>query len=144
MLRCMSMSAPSLGTGTSPVTAAGAVAASVTVADTSALDALVVRDLADLTRYEPGLTLRHDATRFGSGDFAIRGIGGNRVLVEVDGVPAAPGFAVGNFADAGRAYLDLDLVKRVEVLKGPASSLYGSEALGGVVSLQSPWMVGAR
>lgn len=113
------------------------VAASVTVVDAGALEARVARDLADLARYEPGFSVRTDATRFGAGDFAIRGIGGNRVLIEVDGVPSAPGFAVGNFADAGRAYLDLDLVRRVEVLRGPASSLYGSEALGGVISLQS-------
>jgi hemoglobin/transferrin/lactoferrin receptor protein len=112
-------------------------AASVTVVDASSLDRLVVRDLADLARYEPGLSVRNDATRFGSGDFSIRGIGGNRVLIEVDGVPSTPAFAVGNFADTGRTYLDLDLVRRVEILRGPASSLYGSDALGGVVSLRT-------
>jgi hemoglobin/transferrin/lactoferrin receptor protein len=112
-------------------------AASVTVVDAAALDALVARDLADLVRYEPGLAIRTDATRFGNGDFSIRGIGGNRVLLEVDGVPSSPGFAVGNFADSGRSYLDLDLVRRVEILRGPASSLYGSDALGGVVSLRT-------
>lgn len=112
-------------------------AASVTVVDAAALDRLVVRDLADLARYEPGVSVRNDATRFGTGDFAIRGVGGNRVRVEVDGVPSAPTFAVGNFADTGRTYLDLDLVRRVEILRGPASSLYGSDALGGVVSLQT-------
>jgi hemoglobin/transferrin/lactoferrin receptor protein len=112
-------------------------AASVTVVDAAALDRLVVRDLADLARYEPGISLRNDATRFGGGDFTIRGVGGNRVLIEVDGVPSAPAFAVGSFADTGRTYLDLDLVRRVEILRGPASSLYGSDALGGVVSLQT-------
>jgi hemoglobin/transferrin/lactoferrin receptor protein len=112
-------------------------AASVTVVDSASLDRLVVRDLADLARYEPGLSVRNDATRFGNGDIAIRGVGGNRVLIEVDGVPSAPAFAVGSFADTGRTFLDLDLVKRVEILRGPASSLYGSDALGGVVSLRT-------
>jgi hemoglobin/transferrin/lactoferrin receptor protein len=112
-------------------------AAAVTVVDEAALDALVVRDLGDLARYEPGLAVRHDATRFGVGDFSIRGVGGNRVLIEVDGVPAAAAFAVGSFADTGRSYLDLDLANRVEILRGPASSLYGSEALGGVLSIRT-------
>lgn len=112
-------------------------AASISVFDAAGLGALEVRDLGDLARYEPGLAVPRDATRFGTGDIEIRGIGGNRVLLEVDGVPAASRFAIGNFSDAGRAILDLDLIRRVEVLRGPASSLYGSDALGGVVALRT-------
>jgi hemoglobin/transferrin/lactoferrin receptor protein len=44
---------------------------------------------------------------------------------------------VGSYADSGRDYLDLGLINRVEILRGPASVLYGSQALGGVVLMQT-------
>jgi hemoglobin/transferrin/lactoferrin receptor protein len=92
-------------------------------------------DVKQLVRYEPGLTVRSDPFRFGTDTISVRGVGGNRVAVEVDGIPAAGGFAVGNFADSGRAFVDPAFLERVEVLRGPASSLYGSDAIGGVVAM---------
>jgi hemoglobin/transferrin/lactoferrin receptor protein len=44
------------------------------------------------------------------------------------------GFAVGSYADSGRTFVDTALVDRVELLRGPASSLYGSDAFGGIVA----------
>ena len=61
----------------------------------------------------------------------IRGIGGSRVLVLLDGRPA-PGALIEN-RDLSR--MSLAGVERVEVVKGPLSSLYGSDALGGVVNV---------
>ncbi len=61
----------------------------------------------------------------------IRGIGGARVLVLLDGRPA-PGSLIEN-RDLSR--MSLAGVDRVEVVKGPLSSLYGSDALGGVVNV---------
>ena len=74
------------------------------------------------------------SSRFGLSGFTIRGIGGNRVLTQVDGVSVADGFAFGGFLNARRDYVDLDTVKQVEIIRGPASSLYGSDAIGGAVS----------
>ena len=65
----------------------------------------------------------------------MHGLGGNRVLVETDGVPAAKTFAVGNFSNTGRQFADLVIVDRIEVLRGPASALYGSDAIAGVVAI---------
>ncbi|MFO1078924.1 MAG: TonB-dependent hemoglobin/transferrin/lactoferrin family receptor [Planctomycetota bacterium] len=116
------------------------------LADTQAAVALVTapqiedalaRDLADLVRFEPTIAVRNDATRFGSDAVSIRGVGGNRVLILTDGVPSPPGFAIGNFSDSGREFADLDVVRRMEVLKGPASSMYGSSALGGVIAIET-------
>ncbi|MFO1466332.1 MAG: TonB-dependent receptor [Steroidobacteraceae bacterium] len=112
-------------------------AASVAVIDLQTLQALQSRGLEDLARFEPGFSVGNNATRFGQGAPSIRGIGGNRVLVEVDGIPVSQQFAVGNFANAPREYGDLDLVRRIEILRGPASSLYGSDAIGGVLAIQT-------
>ncbi|NNM34439.1 MAG: TonB-dependent receptor, partial [Gemmatimonadetes bacterium] len=61
----------------------------------------------------------------------IRGIGGSRVLVLLDGQPA--GGALLENRDVSR--MSLAGVAQVEVVKGPLSSLYGSDALGGVINL---------
>jgi hemoglobin/transferrin/lactoferrin receptor protein len=111
------------------------VAATVTVIDQARIESTLASDVGELVRYEPGLTVRNDPFRFGLDTIAIRGLGGNRVAVEIDGVPAAPGFAVGSYADSGRAFVDPAFLRRVEFLRGPASSLYGSDAIGGVVAM---------
>jgi len=111
------------------------VAAMVSVIPQETIERTLVTDVKQLVRYEPGLSVRSDPFRFGVDTFTVRGVGGNRVAVEVDGVPVAGGFAVGSFADSGRSFVDPAFLQRVEVLRGPASSLYGSDAIGGVVAM---------
>jgi len=111
------------------------VAATVTVIDQSDVQRTLASDVKQLVRYEPGLSVRSDPFRFGLDTFTVRGMTGNRVAVEIDGIPSAPGFAIGSYSDSGRAFVDLAFVQRVEVLRGPASSLYGSDAIGGVVAM---------
>ncbi len=98
------------------------------------MDDLLVRDLKDLFRYEPGISVGSSIGRFGIGDIRIRGLGGNRVRIQTDGIAVPDAFAIGSFSNASRNFVDLDTLKRVEVVRGPTSSLYGSDALGGVVS----------
>ena len=101
-------------------------------------------DIKDLVRFEPGVSVRRAPTRFGAASgatgrdgnagFNIRGLEGNRVLIQVDGVRVPDGFDFGA-QSAGRGdYLDIGLVKSVEILRGPASALYGSDGLAGAVS----------
>lgn len=111
------------------------VAATVTVISRETIERALVSDMKQLVRYEPGLSVRNDPFRFGLDTFAVRGVGGNRVAVELDGIPAAGGFAIGAYSDTGRSFVDPAFVERVEVLRGPASSLYGSDAIGGVVAM---------
>jgi hemoglobin/transferrin/lactoferrin receptor protein len=94
-------------------------------------------DLRDLLRYQPGISFDGGGTRFGGGGFRIRGLGGNRVVTLVDGIPVAERFTVGSYGDSGRDYTELGLVRQVEILRGPASNLYGSKALGGVVAIET-------
>lgn len=110
------------------------VAGQVSVIDREDIERHLVEDLDGLLRYEPGLDAETDGTRFGLGGFNIRGIGGNRVAVEVDGVPLRDQFAIGSYSNGGQELLETDRIKRLEILHGPASSLYGSDALGGVLA----------
>ena len=109
----------------------------VDVIDRETMDDRLVRDLKDLFRYEPGISVPSGFGRFGIGDIRIRGLGGNRVLIQTDGIPVPDAFSIGSFSNANRNFVDLDTLKQVEVLRGPGSSLYGSDALGGVVSFQT-------
>ena len=109
------------------------VAATVDVVDRAEIERRQVQDLPQLVRYQPGVDVPVDAARFGAQGFSIRGLDGNRVGMEVDGVPVADAFSVGQFAAAGRDLLEIDALQRVEILRGPASTLYGSDALAGVV-----------
>ena len=91
------------------------------------------QDLRDLFRYEPSVSVSGGFGRFGLGDVRIRGLGGNRVQLQVDGVNVADAFSIGSFANADRDAVDVSILKQAEVLRGPASALYGSDALGGTV-----------
>ena len=110
------------------------VAATVTVKQAADIRAELSRDIKDLIRYEPGISVANSAGRFGLSGFNVRGIDGDRVLIEVDGVPVSDAYSIGSFASAGRDFVDLESLKQVEILRGAASSLYGSDAIGGVVA----------
>ena len=110
------------------------VPSTVSVQTERDIDQQNVKNIQDLVRYEPGVTVGGTGSRFGLAGFTIRGIGGNRVLTQVDGVPTPDAFTFGPFLDSRRNYVDPDTVKQVEIIRGPASSLYGSDAIGGAVS----------
>lgn len=109
----------------------------VSLIDRAALDEQLAGDFSEALRYEPNLSMRSAMTRFGLQDISVRGIEGNRVLVEVDGIRVPDSFSIGSFSNATRNTVDLEMLESIEVLRGPASSLYGSSALGGVVSLRT-------
>lgn len=110
------------------------VPATVSAISREEMDATITRDLKDLFRYEPGVTVTSDPVRFGIGDIRIRGLGGNRVRLVTDGISVSDAFSIGSYSNANRNFVDLDTLKAVEVVRGPSSALYGSDALGGVVA----------
>ncbi len=63
----------------------------------------------------------------------IRGLGGNRVLMTVDGI-RMPRSYVSRSAMFDREYLSLELFKRIEIIRGPASALYGGDGMAGVLN----------
>jgi hemoglobin/transferrin/lactoferrin receptor protein len=120
------------------------VPASISVKTDEQIADEMVSDIKDLVRFEPGVSVRQSPSRFGAAlgvtgrdgasSFNIRGLDGNRVLIQVDGVRVPEGFEFGAQAAGRGAYVDLGLVRSVEILRGPASALYGSDGLAGAVS----------
>ncbi len=91
--------------------------------------------LSDVIRYTPGISVASADSRFGETEITIRGLSGNRVASLIDGVPIPDQFDVGSFSNAGQDFLVADAVSRVEILRGPASTLFGNDALGGVFAV---------
>ena len=89
------------------------------------------QSLDDVLRYEPGVDSILGPRTMGESP-NIRGLSGARVLTLVDGVRL-------NFQSGhrGRLFLDMDQLKQVEVIRGPGSALYGSQAVGGVVAMET-------
>ncbi|EHQ2335654.1 TonB-dependent hemoglobin/transferrin/lactoferrin family receptor [Vibrio cholerae] len=112
-------------------------AASVTVINASDIEQQMAEDIEGLFKYTPGVTLTTNS-RQGVQGINIRGIEGNRIKVIVDGVAQPNQFDSGNsFLNSSRVDIDTDMVKSVEIVKGAASSLQGSDAIGGIVAFET-------
>ena len=107
---------------------------SATVLDEEALDALAFSLAVDALRLTPGVSVATSGPRGTQTQVRIRGAEANHSLLFVDGIrfndPAA-----GN--EARFELLATDLLSRIEVVRGPQSALWGSEALGGVISVRT-------
>ncbi len=118
------------------------IPASTTVLNQDANVFTLATSMRDYARYEPGVSVPYGVggtgpaanSRAGTQSINIRGLDGNRVLMTMDGIRQADQFTFGGAYNIGRDYVDVDSLKQVEVLKNAASSLYGSDALAGVVS----------
>ena len=102
----------------------------VTVLDGEALRAEGVTHLADALRRVPGLALARSSSFGSQTALFVRGGQSNYVRVLVDGIPLNE---PGGVLDLGR--ITLDDIERIEIVRGPASVLYGSEAVTGVIQL---------
>jgi len=105
----------------------------ISVITSEDLDRRALSQAADALAIAPGVTVGQ-AGAFGGVAYArIRGNNAGQTLVLVDGVP------VNDVASPGGGYdfatLDLSDVDRIEVLRGPQSALWGSDAIGGVISI---------
>jgi vitamin B12 transporter len=106
---------------------------SVSVITAEDIEALGVDFAVDALAQVPGLTVNQNGTFGGIASVRIRGAASEQTLVMIDGVvtndPSSPGGGF-NFAT-----LDAASIERIEVLKGPQSTLWGSDAIGGVVNI---------
>ncbi|MDZ7724465.1 MAG: TonB-dependent receptor [candidate division KSB1 bacterium] len=86
-------------------------------------------DVADALKTRPGIVIQRGTS--GEKNVTLNGIDGKRVLVLVDGVP----FSARLNDKVNLAHIDADQVDRIEIVKGPGSALYGSDAMGGVINV---------
>src|SRR5689334_5926559 len=122
--------APVVVTATSTPLTLDRVPASVTVLDGAALRAEGMTHLGDALRLVPGMAVVQSGSYGAPTSLFTRGAQGNYTKVLVDGVPLNdPGGAL----DLG--LVTLDDVERIEIVRGPASVLYGSDAVAGVVQI---------
>lgn len=105
--------------------------ADLTVIDADAIARAGVRGLAELLQRQPGVEITRNGGPAGVSGVFIRGASPGQTLVLVDGQ------RVGS-ASTGATTLEaipLEAVERIEILRGPASSLYGADAIGGVIQI---------
>lgn len=88
-------------------------------------------DVAELLRYHAGVEVARNGGPGQVTSVFIRGANSNHTLVLIDGVKVNPGTAGG----AALQNVVPELIERIEIVKGPRSSLYGSEAIGGVINI---------
>jgi hemoglobin/transferrin/lactoferrin receptor protein len=115
---------------------ASSLSSTVTSIDRTKLDRSMPMDEADLFEDEPDIAFARDLRRHGATRVNIRGIEDNRVVSLVDGVRLGDYYNGGgptNFTQSSSPSVMPDFLKRVEIVRGAASSLYGSDAIGGVV-----------
>jgi hemoglobin/transferrin/lactoferrin receptor protein len=103
----------------------------VTVIDRDALETLAPSTISDALRDVPGVNFSGGPRRTGELP-SIRGLSGQNVLILLDG--ARQSFTS---AHDGRFFVDPELIGTAEVVRGPASALYGSGAVGGVLAFES-------
>ncbi|VWX63044.1 Hemoglobin/transferrin/lactoferrin receptor protein [Burkholderiales bacterium 8X] len=116
---------------------------SVELIDREDIETQQIHDIRDAVRHLPNVSVKRAPARFGlatgntgrdgNAGFNIRGLDGNRVLLLTDGIrmPRSYVFSANAF---GRDYFDIGLIDRIEIIKGPASALYGSDGLAGLVN----------
>ncbi|WP_017244697.1 TonB-dependent vitamin B12 receptor [Stutzerimonas stutzeri] len=105
--------------------------AAVTVLDRERIERSQAASLPELLKQVPGVSLANNGGPGKSTSLFMRGTESDHVLVMIDGIK------IGSVSGGGAALQDLplELIERIEVVRGPRSSLYGSEAIGGVIQI---------
>jgi outer membrane receptor for ferrienterochelin and colicins len=112
--------------------------ASVSVVDRAEISQQPSADLLDVVQALPGITLAPRQVG-GRKTFSIRGLEGKHTLTLIDGRRISASDDTVGHSDYQYGWLPLSAIEQVEVIRGPLSALYGSEALGGVVNMITRW-----
>ncbi|MFU2512115.1 TonB-dependent hemoglobin/transferrin/lactoferrin family receptor [Pseudoalteromonas sp. ASV78] len=108
------------------------VAASISVMTAEEMQMQAVTDINQLFKYDPSIQITGRIG--GAQNITVRGMGSDRILMIKDGMRMNEGYGANGLNDiVGRGFIETDTLKQVEVAKGASSSLYGSDALGGIV-----------
>ena len=88
--------------------------------------------IADLLREIPGFAVSQQGSRGAVTQVRVRGAEANQILVLIDGVEAND---VSQGSEFNFAHLNADQIERIEIVRGPQSALWGSDALAGVINI---------
>jgi vitamin B12 transporter len=105
--------------------------ASVTVITRDDIQRLQIRSTVDLLRSQANINIKNSGGATQQSSISMRGTNSNHTLFLIDGVK------VGSATTGLTAFqnIPVDQIERIEIVKGPRSSLYGSEAIGGVIQI---------
>ncbi len=103
---------------------------SASIINSNELEKRDITDLSDAMRFVPGVNMVDDQISIRGSSGYSRGAG-TRVLLEIDGIP----YYTGDTGEIIWEIVPVSEIQRVEIIKGAASSLYGSSAIGGVVNI---------
>jgi outer membrane receptor protein involved in Fe transport len=121
---------PVVVAGTQVAVPVSELPSAVTVIDREEIESRRITDAPQLLRTVPGLSVTQTGSR--GGDTAVFSRGGERDfnLVLIDGVPVNSAGGDYDFSD-----LTTDNIERIEIIRGPQSALYGSNAIGSVIQI---------
>lgn len=109
------------------------VTSSVTVITAEEIEAKQQPLVTDLLRQVPGLDVSRAGGAGGNVSIFIRGTDNKHTLILIDGIEYGDPSDIG--ASANITHLTTDLVERIEIVRGPQSVIYGSDAIGGVINI---------
>jgi outer membrane cobalamin receptor len=128
-------------TATRSARSAGDVPVSVTVIDEQDIATAPALVADDILRTVPGVQMPLSTstnTFFGAETFSMRGVGGSRALAMLDGIPIHEPY----YGTVLWQTVPLDMIRKIEVVRGANSSLFGNFALGGTVQLMTQPVTG--
>lgn len=109
------------------------IGTSVSVITAEEIDSLGYDFAVDAVASAPGVTINQNGSYGGTATVRIRGAASEQTLVLIDGIVVNDTTSPGGGFDFAR--LDTSNIAQIEVLKGPQSTLWGTDAIGGVVSI---------
>lgn len=122
---------PVIVTATRTAQTADEALAAVTVISREQIEASQARDVAELLRFEAGVDIARNGGPGQLTSVFLRGTDSNHTLVLVDGVRINPG----TIGAPAWQNIDPAMIDRIEIVRGPRSTLYGSDAIGGVIQI---------
>ena len=105
---------------------------SITVITSDEIESAAIINLSDLLRDIPGFAVSRSGVLGAQTQVRVRGSEANHILVLIDGIEANNSSQNDEFNWGNIAALDID---RIEVVRGPQSSMFGSDAMSGVINI---------
>lgn len=109
--------------------------ASISIITNQDISTRPIRDLGDAVQDTPGVYVEQDKT--GQNTISMRGLGSAYTLILIDGKRqnTARGFIQNGLGNQTSFMPPISTIEKIEVIRGPASTIYGSDAMGGVINI---------